>query len=49
MLLKITSFIEVPDQTSLRSVENEIDLWIAECCEIQGDWVSRNDTSIEEQ
>jgi hypothetical protein len=49
MLLKIECFIEVPEGTSLRSVENEISIWIETMCDQQKDWLSRNDTTVEEQ
>jgi hypothetical protein len=48
MLLKIECFIEVPEGTSLRSVENEISIWIETMCDQQKDWLSRNDTTVEE-
>jgi hypothetical protein len=49
MLIKIELFIEVPKGTSLRNIENEVDVWIESMCDQQKDWISRRDTSVEEQ
>jgi hypothetical protein len=40
-VIKIEAFIEVPEGTSLRSVENEVSVWIEQCCDMQKDWLSR--------
>lgn len=49
MLVKIEAYIEVPEHTSLRSVENEISTWLEQCCDMQKDWLSRNDVTVERQ
>ena len=49
MLLKIETFIEVPAGTSKIAVENEISVWLEQCCDMQKDWVWRNDVAIQEQ
>lgn len=48
MVIKIEAFIEVPQGTSLRSIENEISVWIEQCCDMQKDWISRNDVVVQE-
>ena len=48
-VIKIEAFIEVPEGTSLRSVENEASVWIEQCCDMQKDWLSRNDVTVEKQ
>lgn len=49
MLIKIEAYIEVPEGASLRSVENEITAWLESCCDMQKDWLSRNDVTVERQ
>lgn len=49
MIIKIEAFIEVPEKTSLIAIENEISIWINQCCEMQKDWISRNDVTVEKQ
>jgi len=48
MIVKIEAFIEVPKGTSLRSIENEVNLWLEQACDMQQDWFF-NEGSVEEQ